>query len=304
MMKKMLALLLCGILMMTAWACAEEGAQQEAADGISDALLGSMIAGAQESAQEAEVEEAKADYRHIDRMFYHPEEYNGERLNGLYYVVQGTSYIGQPPHDFYITMQSGKVNAGQYCTLLAPGKNGDVLVGCLTEEDWGLEYGEYVYVSGMFQDAAVTMDMDGNSVEMVFILGDKLERQQEWMESGTETTWDYSVNMPGMKQGELSIEVMFVDFQTDGSMMLMTKTQDNSVTEYQDYYVDVIVHQGDKVTWNTNLNFWIHPGIYGVDYIPFPALDSTQPMTVEFWVYDDEGERLYDPLVIELQPTE
>jgi len=292
-MKKIVALLLCGIMMMTAWACAEEGAQQEAADGISDALLGSMIAGAQESAQEAEVEEAKADYRHITRMYENWEAYAGQRLDGLYFVCGDTLSVGE----------------GSYLSLFTPveGEAGELIVACQSEEDWKLEYGEYVYVSGIFQDA-VSLGLMGDDgmvyADAVLVEGNKLERFFRETTAREEETWTLDPQKAAAEQGGLRIEVVNLSFMADGMMTLLTKTQDKSVTEYQDYYVDVMVHQGDRVVFLSNCNFWINPGIAGYDQLPFPALDSTQPMTAEFWVYDAEGERLYDPLVIELQPAQ
>lgn len=236
---------------------------------------------------EDEQNTASLSFAHADLVYADPEAYKGQKYASPFKILSEPMWY----QDVLVCYAVGASNSDikTYTALDFVGEAPQLTVD------------ETIYVRGAIDGEGYIFDDDGNTVDLLWLDVEEIEREKVSTDA-EQTGKDIS-----FEEGEfaaqsdtLSIEVLSLTFQQN-TMFLSTKTIDEAAEELTTYYFDIILHQDGHFSWYHDCNYWINKGIAGFDNVPFPIMQVDKNMTIEFVPFSEDGELLYEPLVIELE---
>lgn len=165
-----------------------------------------------------------------------------------------------------------------------------------------LKSGDYVFVLGTVEPPLTGTDDQGQEHALAHI---KILSIEKSAKEASLYTADMAAVFDALAQtqGTLTMSVVDMNFQQDGSTLGLN-TQDTSVTDFTTLYCDLILHQDGYVHWYSDCNIILGPGeSTSYDLVPFPAFDSSRPLTLEVHIKGEDGKRLYAPLFFDIDPS-
>ncbi len=224
---------------------------------------------------------------HYREVYANPDAYKGKTYESLFQVVSGKQQV-EGASVYYANGFTG--NSGINATTILHFKS---------MEAPELSANEVVYARGTVEGKGFLSDGKGNSIDAMWLDVTSIEYDISKANITAQTKeFTFAEGEVVAKNDTLSIEITSLNFTKD-NLMLNAKTADTSVKTMETYLFQIIIHQNGYFAWYPGCDIYIQPnGSMAYDSVPFPVMDGTKDITINFVPFGEDGGLLYEPLTV------